>query len=100
MQRTPLGARYDGTMDDDIPSIPLDGVLDLHAFHPGDVADVVREYVRACREAGVLQLRIIHGKGIGVQRDVVIRVLDALPDVLSHRAAETWGARLVELRPL
>ncbi|MET0285344.1 MAG: Smr/MutS family protein [Polyangiales bacterium] len=86
--------------DEDIPSVPLDGVLDLHTFHPRDIADVVREYVRACREVNVLQLRIIHGKGIGVQRDLVIRVLDSLPEVASHRAAETgWGARLVELKP-
>jgi DNA-nicking Smr family endonuclease len=89
-------------VDDDIPSVPLDGVLDLHAVHPRDVPDVVREYVRACREANVMQLRIIHGKGIGVQRDVVIRVLDALPEVASHHAAEphrgSWGARIVVLR--
>ncbi len=82
--------------------VPLDGVLDLHAFHPRDVEDVVREYVRACREVNVLQLRIIHGKGIGVQRDLVIRVLDSLPEVASHRVADDrsgWGARLVEPKP-
>jgi dsDNA-specific endonuclease/ATPase MutS2 len=88
--------------DDDVPSIPLDGILDLHSFHPHDVADVVREYARACQLAGVLQLRIIHGKGRGVQRDTVIAVLDAMPTLVArHRVAEPerggWGARIVDL---
>jgi len=90
--------------DDEVPSLPLDGILDLHSFQPRDVADVVREYARACQQAGVLQLRIIHGKGKGVQRDTVIAVLDALPAVVArHRVAEPerggWGARIVDLHP-
>lgn len=96
-------------MMDDEPSdheptaLPLDGVLDLHTFHPRDVADVVREYLLACQRAKLLQLRIIHGKGKGVQRDVVLGVLDSMPDVVAgHRVAEParggWGARIVDLR--
>lgn len=102
-----LGSEQSAPLPSDEPNavqaVPIDGVLDLHTFRPRDVEDVVREYVRACREANVLELRIIHGKGKGVQRDVVIRVLDALPEVASHRPAEPhrggWGACIVDLRP-
>lgn len=83
---------------------PLDGQLDLHTFQASETADLVREYVRACREKGVLSLRIVHGKGKGVQRRIVHSVLDDMPDaVLRYRLAEPqrggWGATLVELCP-
>jgi DNA-nicking Smr family endonuclease len=45
--------------------IPIDGTLDLHAFRPAEVRDLVREYLAACREREILQVRIIHGKGPG-----------------------------------
>src|SRR5688572_29077926 len=65
---------------------PLDGSLDLHAFQARETADLVREYVRACREKGVLSLRIVHGKGQGVQRRIVHSVLADMPDaVLRYR---------------
>jgi len=85
--------------------LALDGILDLHTFHPRDVDDVVREYVRACQAEGVLALRIIHGKGKGVQRRRLTAVLDSMPEIVAgHRVAEPhrggWGARLVDLHPL
>jgi dsDNA-specific endonuclease/ATPase MutS2 len=81
---------------------PIDGVLDLHTFQPGDVKDLVPEYLTVCRERGILQVRIIHGKGVGTIRDIVKSVLEKLPYVKSFRTAEEgsggWGATIVVLR--
>ena len=87
--------------DDEIHELPLTDSLDLHAFHPRDVASVVEEYLRACVEAGLTEVRIIHGKGVGVQREIVAGVLGRLPFVVAHRPAEGfrggWGATVVTL---
>lgn len=83
-------------------AIPLTGELDLHAFAPRDVPSVVEEYVRACHERGVRRLRLVHGRGRGVQRAEVQRVLRALSEVASFSDAPPesggWGATVVELR--
>ena len=82
--------------------IPISGELDLHAFAPRDVPSVVEEYLRACRERGILEVRLIHGRGKGVQRAVVQRLLRGLPDVVAFgdapAASGGWGATLVTLR--
>ncbi len=51
--------------DPDPIELPLDAALDLHTFRPKDVAEVVRAYLEACRAQGLLEVRVIHGKGIG-----------------------------------
>ncbi len=56
--------------------IPIDGSLDLHAFRPGDVASVVDEYLRAAHEAGFREVRLIHGRGRGIQRGIVQATLE------------------------
>jgi DNA-nicking Smr family endonuclease len=61
--------------------LPIDGSLDLHAFDPKDVRSVVEEYVRAAKLAGLREIRIIHGRGRGVQRGIVQAALERLPDV-------------------
>jgi DNA-nicking Smr family endonuclease len=83
--------------------IAVDGVLDLHNFQPGEVKDLVPEYLAACRERGILQARIIHGKGTGALKRTVHAILSKFPEVASFHTAEEeaggWGATIVELRP-
>jgi len=84
--------------------IPIDGVLDLHTFNPREVKDLVPEYLSVCREKGILQVRIIHGKGTGNLQRTVHSILASLPEVASYRLAGEdgggWGATIVILRPV
>ena len=77
-------------------------MLDLHTFQPRDVKPLVNDYLDACRERGIFDVRIIHGKGIGMLRDTVHGVLRARPDVEEFRLAPEdrggWGATLVRLK--
>ena len=89
-------------MSDNPVHIPVDGILDLHTFRPGETADVVEEYLLVCLEKKIDQVRIIHGKGKGVQRRIVHSVLGRLNYVSSFREAEEtaggWGATVVSLK--
>jgi DNA-nicking Smr family endonuclease len=81
--------------------IPIDGVLDLHAFSPKDAASVVAEYFRACLEQDIHDIRIIHGKGKGAIRRTVHALLERHPDVLDYcldAGPSGWGATLVRLK--
>jgi dsDNA-specific endonuclease/ATPase MutS2 len=87
--------------EDEPLELPIDGELDLHLFRPRDVSGLVDDYLDACRERGILQVRIVHGKGIGALREAVHRVLSRRRDVLRFRldseSGAGWGATLVDL---
>lgn len=90
-------------VDGDAFELPIEGTLDLHAFHARDVNSLVPEYLHACRQKGILDVRIIHGKGTGALQQTVHSVLKRMPEVLSFRLAgdaSSWGATMVRLRPL
>lgn len=82
--------------------IPINGVLDLHTFKPREIKDLVPDYIQACHEKGIFQLRIIHGKGIGNLRRTVHSILEKHPLVqsftLDHPQYGGWGATIVHLR--
>lgn len=90
----------DGDEGDPI-EIEITDVLDLHPFRPAEVSSVVRSYLDAAYEAGFRRLRIIHGRGAGVQRRTVRTVLERDPRVRSFGDAPPeaggWGATRVDL---
>ena len=82
--------------------LPLEDSIDLHPFQPKDIPSVVEEYLQQCIDAGILEVRLIHGKGKGIQRDIVRSLLEKHPAVASfHDApaeAGSWGATVVILK--
>jgi DNA-nicking Smr family endonuclease len=84
--------------------IPIDGVLDLHWFHPRDTRTLVPDYLDECHKRGITAVRIIHGKGTGALQKSVHAQLKRHPLVTGFRLAGAdaggWGATQVDLRPL
>ena len=84
--------------------IPITDTLDLHPFRPNEIRDVAREYLHAAREAGFRHVRLIHGRGIGVQRENVQALLRKLDFVEAFHDADPsgggWGATVVVLAPI
>lgn len=88
--------------DDDATELPIDGVLDLHTFRAREVKDLVADYLGECRARGILEVRIIHGKGTGALRRTVHAVLERDERVATFRLAgdaSGWGATVVTLKP-
>ena len=82
--------------------IVLDGVLDLHMFQAREVKDLVCDWIQECRAAGLLEVRIIHGKGIGVLRTIVQGILKDHPGVVEFghpHDSGSWGATVARLKP-
>lgn len=104
---TATGGGGSGGEDDpfgDAVPLPIDGTLDLHAFRPSEVGELLPEWIGACLAAGITELRVVHGKGTGALRRSVEALLARDPRVASFRAAGEdgggWGATLVSLRRL
>jgi DNA-nicking Smr family endonuclease len=83
--------------------LPIEDSLDLHTFAPRDIPDLVQEYLAACARQGLLEVRLIHGRGTGTQRQIVRSVLAKHPLVRAFSDAPPerggWGATLVQLSP-
>jgi DNA-nicking Smr family endonuclease len=84
--------------------IPIEDVLDLHTFRPRDIPDLLDEYFSECIKEGIFSVRVIHGKGKGIQKRHVHQILDKHPLVRRFGDAPPeaggWGATLVELNRL
>jgi len=80
--------------------IPIEGELDLHAFAPQDIASVVADYIDAAAEAGLTEVRLVHGRGRGVQRGIVQSALERHPLVVEFwdDAASHLGATIARLQ--
>ena len=102
----PASAGESSLNDDteDEVQLPIEDAIDLHAFAPRDAKDVVASYLEAAHEAGFREVRIIHGRGIGAQREMVRALLQRDPRVASFADASPdrggWGATIVVLKPL
>jgi dsDNA-specific endonuclease/ATPase MutS2 len=86
---------------DDPVEVPLTDALDLHAFQPRDVKDLVTHYLDEAQAKGYREVRVIHGRGVGVQREIVRSILARHPKVVSYADAPPerggWGATIVRL---
>ncbi len=82
--------------------LPIDGTLDLHTFAPREIGDLIPAYLAECLDRGILEVRIVHGKGKGNLRRSVHAILDRLPLVASYHLGDetsgSWGATVVILR--
>jgi dsDNA-specific endonuclease/ATPase MutS2 len=88
--------------EDEPVEIPITDTLDLHPFRPNEIKDVAREYLMEAHARGFRQVRLIHGRGIGVQRERIRSLLETLEFVEGFQDADGsgggWGATVVLLR--
>ncbi len=87
---------------DNIVEYPIDGVLDLHQFNPKDIKSLIYEYLLECKKRGIFRVRIIHGKGKGVLKQITHNTLEKIEFVDYYQLASednsSWGATIVFLR--
>ena len=89
---------------DEAVQMPIDGTLDLHTFLPREVKPLLQDYLGECQRLGILDVRVVHGKGTGSLRRSVHAILGRLPLVARFQQAGAggggWGATLVRLHPV
>lgn len=79
--------------------MPITGELDLHTFHPRDLKTLVPDYLDECKKRGILEVRIIHGKGTGALRDTVHAILKKRTDVANFYLTDhNWGSTSLTLK--
>jgi DNA-nicking Smr family endonuclease len=80
-----------------VHNVPIEDSIDLHTFQPKEIHIVVEEYLYQAVQKGFREVRIIHGRGIGVQRQIIHSLLSKHPDVISFRDESDRGSTLVVL---
>jgi DNA-nicking Smr family endonuclease len=92
----------DDPKDDDPVILEIDGILDLHPFAPKDLKTLIPDYLEECRKKGIMEIKLIHGKGVGNIRRSVHALLDRNSLVAGYRQADlhsgSWGATIVLLK--
>ncbi|MCE5336533.1 MAG: Smr/MutS family protein [Desulfobacteraceae bacterium] len=87
---------------DEFVHFPIEDSIDLHTFRPGEVKDLLQDYIEEARKQGFEEVRIIHGRGTGVLRKTVHALLQRHPLVISFREADPggggWGATIAVLK--
>lgn len=85
-------------LDQEPVELPITDTLDLHTFAPKDIPELIQEYLFQCVQHGFKFVRIIHGKGIGVQKGIVRSILEHSPLVESFEDGPDWGSTAVVLK--
>lgn len=90
-------------LTDEPVALPITDELDLHTFRPSDLGDLLPDYLEECRKAGILRVRVVHGKGSGALRQGVHRLLERLDGIAAvewpaSAATGGWGATWVVLK--
>ncbi len=84
--------------DDEAVELPIEDTIDLHTFQPREIASLVEEYLHQAILKGYRDVRIIHGRGVGVQRRIIHSILQKHPRVISYHDAIDRGSTLVTLK--
>jgi DNA-nicking Smr family endonuclease len=79
------------------PEVPIEDSIDLHTFQPREIADLIEEYLFQALRKGYREVRIIHGRGVGVQRSIVQSILQKDPRVIAFQDAADRGSTIATL---